>query len=96
MRDYLISFLKHLEMLAPPPPNCHHCLTFALYGSDVTGWEEKLALQLNRRGTFLCGFLEAEDFSHSPEELAEKVALHFDCDVPNQQIGVAVGQYTEE
>jgi len=47
MNEYdLMLFLKSLEGALPPPEHCHHAITYARYGSDDTGWEDRLALQV--------------------------------------------------
>jgi len=69
MRRFWIAFLKDLERLLPPPLHCHHALTYAQYGSDKAGWEDKLALQINRGGTFLCVFLDESDCDFRPDDL---------------------------
>lgn len=62
MRDYLMAVLKGLEISIPPPPNCHHVICYARYGSDEHGWEDRLALQVNRNGRFYCLFIGDDDF----------------------------------
>jgi hypothetical protein len=69
MREYIIELLKAIEAAIPPPSNCHHCLTYAKYGSDSEGWTGKLALQLNREGKFYCFFLEESDLAPEAEDL---------------------------
>ena len=64
----LINFLKTLEGVIPPPPHCHHVITYARYGSDEKGWEDKLALQVgvacdDQEPVFHCFFLDEEDLS---------------------------------
>jgi hypothetical protein len=95
MRRYLIDFLKSLEEILPPPKNCHHAMTFAKYGSDETGWEEKLALQCNIDGQFFCAFLDDEDLSHAPEQLAAEIARQMRGAETDEraQRGIALGQY---
>ena len=70
MRQFWITFLKELERLVPPPANCHHAITYAQYGSDASGWEDKLAVQVNTSGVFLCIFLDESDCDCGPDDLA--------------------------
>lgn len=93
MRAYLLEFMKRLEFLCPPPPRCHHAITFAQYGSDETGWEEKLALQVNIDGTFRCIFLDGTDFNSGATDLANKVAEFVRNPQDSDQLGVSAGRY---
>lgn len=70
MRQWLIDFLKEMERLVPPPRGAHHAVRFGQYGSDETGWDDKLCLQLNDGGSLSMFFLDAEDFESTPERLA--------------------------
>lgn len=70
MREYLIDFLMSLERLVPPPPKCHHVLLHSRYGSESSGWEDKLAVQVNVNGVFHAFFLEEKDFESKPFMLA--------------------------
>jgi hypothetical protein len=95
MRQQLIDLLKTLESAVPPPPNCHHAITFARYGSDEAGWVDKLALQVNYCGEFYCYFLDEGDFAEPcilcaiiKRDLAKAEV------VAKMQRGVAMGQYT--
>jgi hypothetical protein len=75
----------------PPPEKCHHALTFARYGSDETGWQEKLGLQINQAGVFHCFFLEDADFTvETIEDIKKKLAEPLSG---KEQLGVATGQY---
>lgn len=96
MRTFLITFLKRLEELLPPPANCHHVVTFARYGSNESGWTDKLALQLNHGGVFRCFFLDDEDFAASPKVLASSIVAALAETVANEQLGVGPGQYTTD
>jgi hypothetical protein len=73
MKQFLIDLLKSLESIVAPPPNCHHAITYAKFGSDETEWQDELALQVNKDGEFLCFFLDDEDFAQKPEEVANKI-----------------------
>lgn len=94
MRQFLIKFLKELEAAIPPPENCHHAITFARFGSDVAGWHDKLALQVNSGGVFTCFFLEDEDLNKSPRQLVSDVASELSIPNDTLQLGVGFGQYT--
>jgi hypothetical protein len=94
MRQWLIEMLKRLEFLAPPPPNCHHAITYAEYG-EPGDWHERLALQVNYGGEFLCFFLQDEDFAQEPVSIANEVAEQIRKGTAGMQRGVAMGQYLE-
>lgn len=94
MHETLVNFFKALEQAFPPPPNCHHALTYAQYGSDDAGWSDMLAFQINIGGKFHSFFLGDEDFAHvdvTIHAIAESLA-------ESGQLGVPLGQYkpTEE
>ena len=91
---FLLDFLRRLEADVPPPPDCHHAITFARYGSDEAGWEDKLALQVNRDGVFHCFFLEESDCLQAPADIAASICtLLAEPTPPNAQLGVGMGQY---
>ena len=82
---FLVETLKLLESKAPPPAKCHHAITYARYGSDESGWDDKLALQVNQGGVFQCLFLDEEDFTKSPSALvAEIVQVLSECQKPHE------------
>lgn len=87
----LIELLKKIESAIPPPEKCHHALTFAQYGSDEAGWEDKLCLQVNIGGKFQQFFLDDEDLANPnlPQEIGECV------EHPSEetQFGVSMGQF---
>lgn len=94
-RQFLIDFLKQLESAVPPPPNCHHCLTYAQYGSDKDGWQDRLALHINVDGKFHCLFLDENDFAHGVAALVATVSgIIAQPPPPGTQFSVAAGQYT--
>ena len=95
MRDFLINLLKELELRVPPPPNCHHCITYAQFGSDKTGWEDRLALQVNRDGKFRCFFLDEDDLLGHPHRIIEFIEKSYTNPDPTftPQEGVGTGQY---
>lgn len=93
MHKYLLVFLKALEKEVPPPANCHHAITYAQYGSDLSGWEDRLAVQINRDGEFSCIFLDERDFRNGPQWLAEVVAAWSKASGSKVQQGVGFGQY---
>ena len=94
MRQWLIDMLKRLEFLVPPPPNCHHAITFAQFGSEEDGWQDRLALQVNRDGKFHCFFLDDEDCHQEPVAIADEVAELLRKEPPGQ-LGIGFGQYLE-
>ncbi len=96
IRKFLIELLKGIEERVPPPPYCHHALTYAQYGSDQEGWEDRLALQINQNGVFRCVFLDEGDFDKNSYNLvADIVEMLKSPPVGNEQIGIALGQYVK-
>jgi hypothetical protein len=97
MRGYLIDFLRVLEQRIQPPRNCHHVITYAQYGSDDEGWNEKLAVQVNDRGNFYAFFIDDDDFSAPPDALAEEIAMLHAKQLAerDRQKSVALGQYAK-
>ena len=89
----ILDFLRHMEEHLPPPPNSHHAITRTQYGSDETGWEERLAIQVNLDGKFLCFFLDAEDLEKAPESLVAEIVTLAKNPPPNTQLGVSSGRY---
>jgi hypothetical protein len=74
MRQWLMDFLLGLEAAAPPDRLCHHALLVTRYGSDETGWEKRMSLQMSLGGgTFRIFFLDPEDFEKSPQSLVSEV-----------------------
>ena len=89
------TLLKRLEEELPPPPLCHHALTFAQYGSDKKGWEDKLAVQINFGGVFKCFFIENADQEKHVYEVIDEIVNLVKANNPRDQIGVGPGQYVE-
>lgn len=73
MRKALIEFLKALEEAWPPPEGCHHPLMYAKFGSDSTGWEDQLMLQVNWDGTFYPFFLDDNDLKKPINQLVAEI-----------------------
>lgn len=94
MRELLIDFLKRLEAMIPPPPHCHHVITYAQYGSDAAGWEDRLSLQVNLSGKFYCFFIDETDDFVSPSGV-DQILCQIHRGVENMQEGIALGQYSE-
>jgi hypothetical protein len=73
----LLAVLTLLEKIEPPPPGAHHAITCAQYGSDETGWEYRLALNLRyaKNGTEQTKifFLEDGDLEKVPGDLVKEV-----------------------
>jgi hypothetical protein len=92
-RNELLRFLQELERRIPPPANCHHTISCCRYGSDAAGWQEKLALQVNRDSVFHAFFLDEDDC----RDLLRTLTVICDAmagPVPaNAQLGVASGKY---
>lgn len=88
------DLLQKLEEAIPPPPNAHHCITYAQQGSDSAGWEDKLALQINVKDKFYCFFLEDKDFDF-PQRCIEYIGktLLDSGKIASMQEGVGPGQY---
>jgi hypothetical protein len=92
-RTFLIKFLKRLEHVIPPPNKCHHSITYAKYGSDLDGWTDELALQLNIDGKFVCVFLDEADFDYTIDELIASIGNSINDKNFKPQLGVGPGQY---
>jgi hypothetical protein len=96
MRFWLLNFLKSLEAAIPPPPLCHHAITYAQFGSDDTGWQDKLALQINCDGVFHCFFLEPDDFEgKSTVDLIAEIAAGLKRPSLNAQTSGVSGRYLD-
>lgn len=95
MRDKLLYFLKTLESEIPPASKCHHAITFAQFGSDSEGWEDKLALQISHGGAFHCFFIEAGDFDKPAEDLIAEIKRGLEQPMPNAQVSDAPFRYSE-
>lgn len=46
MEAHILAALKAIETAFPPPEHCHHALLVTRYGSDETGWEDRLTLAM--------------------------------------------------
>lgn len=73
MKKRIMEFLKLLESALPPPEGAHHSITFAQYGSDDAGWDDRLALGLREGGTTRIVFLEDGDLERPPSELVTEI-----------------------
>jgi hypothetical protein len=93
MRTKLINLLKLLEKAIPPPSHCHHAITYAQHGSNYAGYEDKLAIQVNVDGMFICLFLDEEDFEKDVHVLIADIVKWINADGQTPQLGVALGQY---
>lgn len=89
----LMNWLKAIETAIPPPMHCHHAITYAQFGSDDCGWEDKLALQINLDGKFLCFFLEDYDFEMSIERFLPLLTLQIANLDESAQLGIGMGKY---
>lgn len=64
---YLRALLKALEERLPPPRHpdavaaSHHGITFCRYGSDDTGWTDKLGLHIHLADPFRSQTIFVED-----------------------------------
>ena len=67
MKKKLLEFLKALEV-AVPPPSGHHAITFCQYGSDETGWEDRLGLHVRIGNGARTVFIEDKDLELSVED----------------------------
>lgn len=94
MKQFLIDLLRELESAVPPPKNCHHVISYAQYGSNESGWEDRLAVQVNRNSVFHCFFLDDDDMRKSPDQIVAGIVALLNEIMPNEQLGVGVGQYT--
>ena len=73
MKQWLMTLLRSLEAELPPPAGAHHAITAARYGSDETGWEDRLALHLMLDGERVTLFLDDDDFAAAPDTVAADV-----------------------
>jgi hypothetical protein len=74
MFEYLLSFLKALEDQIPPPLGCHHSIHCGSYGSDLTGWQDKLCLTLvPSEKNFKLVFFDPVDLGKPIEQLVNEV-----------------------
>jgi len=73
MKQWLMTLLTSLETALPPPAGAHHAITAARYGSEETGWEDRLALHLMLDGERVTLFLDDDDFAADPAALAAEV-----------------------
>lgn len=69
VHSYLLHLLKQLEEKVTPPQGCHHAIMFRKYGSDESGWEDKLVLQMSLSSGLWNLFLEELDFSRATDVL---------------------------
>lgn len=91
--EKLLRFLMDLEKAVPPPEDGHHALTHARYGSNETGWEDKLALQVNRNGELHCFFLVGKDMEE-PERVISEIVEELSKPTPlNAQLGKSGVRY---
>ena len=93
MREYVITLLKQMEEAIAPPQHCHHALTYARYGSDESGWVDKLALQVNQNGSFHCFFIDEGDDLNPPEDIVAEIVGMILIPDPGEQLGAGFGQY---
>ena len=95
IRQFLVDVLKGLEAAIPPSKNGHHAITFARYGSDEAGWNDKLALQINDNGIFRCFFLDEDDLDRMPEQIIAEVKAILSESFPQEQLGISGVQYVK-
>ena len=76
LAEWIMEFLKALEAELPPPTGQHHSLTFAQFGSDATGWEDKLCLGFRKSNGSQNYFLDDRDLVGyvRPTQCAKNVA----------------------
>ena len=73
MRQKLIMLLKHLEAALPPPLGCHHSIMYSQFGSEETGLEDKLMLQILNDGVFISVVLDDIDFEKTNVDLIAEI-----------------------
>ena len=96
-REYAMTLLENLEAAIPPPKHCHHVISFGKYGSDATGWEDKLIVQVNRNGLFQQVFIEEQDCYKTANEVVDEIVQALkDGDCMHPQEGVGVGQFIKD
>jgi hypothetical protein len=72
-QEYLLQFLNRLESRIPPAPSKHHAITFARYGNETDGWEDKLQLVVNNKGRLISLFLYSTDLEKKIPELVQEI-----------------------
>ena len=93
MQKKLIEILKLLESAVPPPKSCHHLLMYAQFGSDETGWEDRLLLQVNKDGKFYPFFWDEDDLQHPSTEIVAAIVDLLSQPAPkNWQVSKIGGQ----
>lgn len=93
MYRYTLDLLGRLESEIPPPPNCHHVICRAEWGSHDTNWEERFALQINDGGNFFCYFIDEADLLKNASDLADEIVAIHRKENPKAQLAVAAGQF---
>ena len=99
MIGMLINFLKAVEDAIPPPPHGHHAITYARYGSDAAGWEDKLALQIavpsyiGGNAVFHCWFLDEADLCEPLYSVIVKIVTDLVQQDPTAQISDTALRY---
>lgn len=71
--EHLIGFLKELEAQIPPAQDRRHVLHWGQYGSDLSGWKDKLCLTLNVHGKPVLIFIEEGDLGKPIPQLVAEV-----------------------
>ena len=92
-RLWIIELLKGLEVAIPPAPTCHHAITFAQYGSDEVGWDDRLALQVGVGGEFHCLFLDDSDMEKPAGQLICEVVAALAVPMDGEQISATPTSY---
>lgn len=69
MREYIVDLLLGLEIVIPPPKDCHHSIT-------VSGDIKELTLSVNVAGKFYTFYLSDEDFNEPPAFIINSVKSH--------------------
>lgn len=81
MRAYLLQLLKTLEQRLPPPAG-HHTISYAQYGSDTAGWDDRLALHVRRPTEVVTLFLDDADLEKPIDQLVDDIVRECRGPVP--------------
>ena len=69
----MLQFLKLMEGRITPEPGTHYALMCTQYGSDATGWEDRLTLVMNNGyGKNLKLFFDEDDLVKPTEQLVDE------------------------
>lgn len=80
------ALLQALEAAVPPPDGQHHAITFNRYGSDVSGWQERLGLHVRVGAGFATFFLDDADFARPIADVVSEVLRGLPPGTPDRTV----------